>query len=425
MRINSLLAISGLTALAALTACVIEEEPVDSGPTVTECEVIPGEGCYWMENYDDLNCWVEAPQGADTDYDTCRAQDSCTEGGGGESGGGCYKWSDGNEGIAANWACDYYAAPTEEGACYWMENIDNQWCWIPAPEGEVALSECQELDSCSENGGGTSGGGCYKWSDSSTHAGEPWSAALPDADGDGAHEGEDCDDNDASRFPGNPEVCDGIDNDCDGILPYEEADADGDGVAICEADCDDNEPANFPGNTEICDGLDNDCDGELGTDVGYEIKNDVFSETYLYADSSSPATVASVFTPDTDLELSTVEVNFALSAGTGSEVKVVLYELTGSNTYTLIESEDITVGTAVDWYGLDSLDWELDEGTTYMIGMSFAAGGNLDLIESPDSPPWGSFGGMFAIYSELGQETITGAPDYPAASVGFRFNSDC
>ena len=79
----------------------------------------------------------------------------------------------------------------------------------------------------------------------------------------------------------------------------------------------------------------------------------------------------------------------------------------------------------MDWYGLDSLDWELDEGTTYMIGMSFAAGGNLDLIESPDSPPWGSFGGMFAIYSELGQETITGAPDYPAASVGFRFNSDC
>jgi len=47
-----------------------------------------------------------------------------------------------------------------------------------------------------------------------------------DADGDGAPaagcgetpELEDCDDADAARFPGNTEVCDGIDNDCDDIV---------------------------------------------------------------------------------------------------------------------------------------------------------------------------------------------------------------
>jgi hypothetical protein len=36
-------------------------------------------------------------------------------------------------------------------------------------------------------------------------------------------------------------------------------DADGDGVSICQGDCDDDAGARFPGNPEVCDGLDNDC----------------------------------------------------------------------------------------------------------------------------------------------------------------------
>lgn len=41
-----------------------------------------------------------------------------------------------------------------------------------------------------------------------------------------------------------------------------DVDADGDGVFACQNDCDDNNPQIFPGNTEICDSQDNDCDGE-------------------------------------------------------------------------------------------------------------------------------------------------------------------
>jgi hypothetical protein len=81
-----------------------------------------------------------------------------------------------------------------------------------------------------------------------------------DADGDGEPAadggGKDCDDEDPDIYPGAPEACDGLDNDCDEIV---DDDADGDGVGVCE-DCDDEDNERFPGALEDCDGLDSDCD---------------------------------------------------------------------------------------------------------------------------------------------------------------------
>ena len=72
-----------------------------------------------------------------------------------------------------------------------------------------------------------------------------------DADGDGVSLcAGDCDDEDAANFPGNSELCDGADNDCDGELFPGELDLDLDGYGICEGDCDDSNPVANPADAD-------------------------------------------------------------------------------------------------------------------------------------------------------------------------------
>ena len=102
-----------------------------------------------------------------------------------------------------------------------------------------------------------------------------------DDDPNDAATGDDCDDGNVHRLPGNPEVCDGFDNDCLGGLPGGEADGDLDRYVVCVAyiahgaingngqpllggaDCDDVAATVFPGAIEACDGVDSDCDSSL------------------------------------------------------------------------------------------------------------------------------------------------------------------
>ncbi len=101
---------------------------------------------------------------------------------------------------------------------------------------------------------------------------------------------DDCDDSDASIYPGADETCDGDDNDCDGDVDesdaldastwYADDDEDGfgdpdDAEVSCEApsgyiaddtDCDDRDDDVYPGADEECNGEDDDCDGDTDED---------------------------------------------------------------------------------------------------------------------------------------------------------------
>ncbi len=79
---------------------------------------------------------------------------------------------------------------------------------------------------------------------------------------------DDCDDLRAESNPGASELCDGLDNDCDGVLPEEEQDADEDGFQPCTGDCDDARADVSPvvGRESLCDAVDEDCDGLIDED---------------------------------------------------------------------------------------------------------------------------------------------------------------
>ena len=127
---------------------------------------------------------------------------------------------------------------------------------------------------------------------------------FPDSDGDGygpsgsaerscsppsssASLAGDCDDSDPNVNPEGIETCNGVDDDCDGLLDesgegdrdtfWRDADGDGfgdpagraeacgnpEGYVVNDEDCDDDNGDNFPNNEEFCDGGDNDCDAEI------------------------------------------------------------------------------------------------------------------------------------------------------------------
>lgn len=116
-----------------------------------------------------------------------------------------------------------------------------------------------------------------------------------DADADGFDYTVDCDDHNASIYPGAPEICDGFDNNCnsqtdEGLQLYTYyADQDGDGygdgdspLVTCQdaapqgyvtntLDCIDLDATIYPGAPEICDGFDNDCNGEIDEGLTFSL----------------------------------------------------------------------------------------------------------------------------------------------------------
>jgi hypothetical protein len=71
----------------------------------------------------------------------------------------------------------------------------------------------------------------------------------------------DCKDDNATIHPGAIEICNGVDDDCDGSVD-EGFDQDGDGYTTCAGDCNDNNFNVKPSAVEICgDNIDNNCNG--------------------------------------------------------------------------------------------------------------------------------------------------------------------
>ena len=159
---------------------------------------------------------------------------------------------------------------------------------------------------------------------------------VRDLDGDGYEGDNDCDDNNASINIDAIEVCDGIDNNCDGqvdegVLTVFFADLDGDGFGdegniaeACDApdgfvpngsDCNDEDASIFPGAEELCDAIDNDCndaiDDGLGVDLFVDSDGDGFGDDNQPYDGCMEAPGLSFQGGDCDDTNPTVHPDFA------------------------------------------------------------------------------------------------------------------
>lgn len=125
------------------------------------------------------------------------------------------------------------------------------------------------------------------------------SVMFADQDGDGTPACRDCDDQNGNAQPGGHETCNGVDEDCDGIVDngvqltfYQDADNDGfgdiaaittdctppPGYSSDASDCDDGDASIYPGAAEFCDGQDHDCDGLI-------LENSAIDATPWYTDA--------------------------------------------------------------------------------------------------------------------------------------------
>jgi hypothetical protein len=148
----------------------------------------------------------------------------------------------------------------------------------------------------------------YPDSDSDTFGDPAWSAACERANSTDVLDNTDCDDNQATVYPSAPEICDGLDNDCDTLVDDKDSDIEGQaswyydtdsdnygdandvqttcvrpaGYVADDTDCDDNQATVYPSAPEICDGLDNDCDTLVDDD-----DSDIEGQSNWYFDNDA------------------------------------------------------------------------------------------------------------------------------------------
>ncbi len=200
---------------------------------------------------------------------------------------------------------------------------------------------------------------------------------------------DDCDDDDPATHPGATEVCDDLDNDCNGIIE-DHVDGDMDGFDLC-SDCNDNDPDVRPGIMEICDGVDTNCDGE--TPAGS-----------VFTSSSGPSIGAGqeshyvAFVPTVDHYID----DFRWNGGTyGNQQQSLSVYVTGPGVPVILEIAHLEnarqeEGFVYYWTRYEGVDLLLEAGYTYFFEVRsparevsiFRTSGTPSL---PESTGWGDF----------------------------------
>lgn len=140
-------------------------------------------------------------------------------------------------------------------------------------------------------------------------------------------------------------------------------DGDGDGVASCDGDCDDANAAIYPGAAEVCDGEDDDCDGVIDNADTLRVDLGVLPTAYdgaWYAGGNA-------FTVDSPTAL--VRASQRLSTDEGARLVWSIYSAEDpGGPWTLVRTE-IAWATADSWQDSPTLDLPLEPGRHYTVAL--------------------------------------------------------
>ncbi|MCO4773092.1 MAG: proprotein convertase P-domain-containing protein, partial [Deltaproteobacteria bacterium] len=165
-----------------------------------------------------------------------------------------------------------------------------------------------------------------------------------------------------------------------------ESDIDADLSPVCD-DCDDADGANFPGNAEVCDGSDNDCDDETG--FGDATSEDLNNSPFTWANGSY---IGNTYTVTSSAQLLDIEAWIADTDADAVVTAIVFAREDSADDWEFVESASIpTVPTTADWALSDPLEVTLIEGWEYSIGVHHTGSLEHDHSAAGVDPTWGTF----------------------------------